>query len=232
MATVFQRCKTDKRNKNYPCEKVRCGHDWAVRFREPGGRTGRQREESFPKKTQAEAHGNKMESDKDQGVFIDPSAGLGPGDPMFTREDGWSLSGAVYCGTWREARKAVLAAHEIDSPLGESVSDLRDARISTWLSGHRTALDVIVIAEHVRVSALSLARRFPHCFQASGQVANGLIEPPSPRTIWRANPRALLGIRSSASIRGLTTDLTVLSQKATGVGASRSPRPWPLTPLS
>jgi integrase len=75
VATVFQRCKTDKRNKNYPCEKVRCGHDWTVRFREPGGRTGRQREESFAKKTQAEAYGVKMEADKDQGVYIDPSAG-------------------------------------------------------------------------------------------------------------------------------------------------------------
>ncbi|MFF2941203.1 tyrosine-type recombinase/integrase [Streptomyces niveus] len=75
MATVFQRCKTDKRNKNYPCEKVRCGHEWTVRYREPGGRTGRQREETFAKKTQAEAHGSKMEADKSQGVYIDPNAG-------------------------------------------------------------------------------------------------------------------------------------------------------------
>ncbi|MFI6275976.1 tyrosine-type recombinase/integrase [Streptomyces sp. NPDC050988] len=75
MATVFQRCKEDKRSPLYPCEKIRCGHDWTVRYREPGGRTGRQRESSFPKKTQAEAHGNKMEADKDQGVYIDPNAG-------------------------------------------------------------------------------------------------------------------------------------------------------------
>ncbi|MFJ3907504.1 tyrosine-type recombinase/integrase [Streptomyces vinaceus] len=75
MATVFQRCKTDKRNKNYPCEAVRCRHEWTVRYREPGGRTGRQREETFPSKTKAEAHGTKMEADKDQGVYIDPDAG-------------------------------------------------------------------------------------------------------------------------------------------------------------
>ncbi|MFF9644769.1 tyrosine-type recombinase/integrase [Kitasatospora aureofaciens] len=75
MATVFQRCKTDKRNKNYPCEKVRCGHEWTVRYREPGGRTGRQREETFRTKTLAEAHGTKMEADKDQGTYIDPDAG-------------------------------------------------------------------------------------------------------------------------------------------------------------
>ncbi|MFI5861843.1 tyrosine-type recombinase/integrase [Streptomyces sp. NPDC051546] len=75
MATVFQRCKTDKRNKNYPCEAVRCRHEWTVRYREPGGRTGRQREETFASKTKAEAHGTKMEADKDQGVYIDPDAG-------------------------------------------------------------------------------------------------------------------------------------------------------------
>ncbi|WP_434595940.1 tyrosine-type recombinase/integrase [Streptomyces sp. A5-4] len=90
MATVFQRCKTDKRNKNYPCEKIRCGHEWTVRFREPGGRTGRQREETFPKKTQAEAHGIKMEADKDQGVYIDPNAG--------------KISLRVYVDDWLERR--------------------------------------------------------------------------------------------------------------------------------
>ncbi|MFF6847969.1 tyrosine-type recombinase/integrase [Streptomyces antimycoticus] len=75
MATVFQRCKTDKRNRYFPCEKVRCGHDWTVRYREPGGRTSRQREETFKKKSLAEAHGAKMESDKVQGAYIDPDAG-------------------------------------------------------------------------------------------------------------------------------------------------------------
>ncbi|KUL43913.1 hypothetical protein [Streptomyces regalis] len=86
------------------------------------------------------------------------------------------MSGAVYRRAWDEARKAVLEAHEIDSPLGRRVSDLRDARIATWLSGYRSALDVFKVAERVGVSAPSLARRFPHCFQASGEVSNDLIE--------------------------------------------------------
>ncbi|MGW0824818.1 hypothetical protein [Streptomyces sp. NPDC002845] len=102
--------------------------------------------------------------------------GLRPDDAIFTREDGRPLSDAVYRRAWHQAREAVLETHEIDSPLGRSVSDLRDACISTWLSGHRTALEVFMVADRVGVSAPSLARRFPHCFQASGEASNDLIE--------------------------------------------------------
>ncbi|MFE0047276.1 tyrosine-type recombinase/integrase [Streptomyces albireticuli] len=75
MATVFQPCKTSKANKHYPCEKKRCGHAWTVRYREPGGRTGRQREASFPTQTEAKDHGVKMENDKRAGVYLDPKRG-------------------------------------------------------------------------------------------------------------------------------------------------------------
>ncbi|MFJ7202135.1 tyrosine-type recombinase/integrase [Streptomyces sp. NPDC098789] len=78
MATVFQRCKSDPKVATYPCTKPRCGHSWTVRYREPGGRGGGQREASFDKKTGpngADAFASKVEHDKDQGVFIDPSAG-------------------------------------------------------------------------------------------------------------------------------------------------------------
>lgn len=78
MATVFQRCKSDPKVATYPCTKPRCGHSWTVRYREPGGRTGGQRERTFEKKTGpngADAFAAKVESDKDQGVYIDPSAG-------------------------------------------------------------------------------------------------------------------------------------------------------------
>ncbi|MGP4112980.1 tyrosine-type recombinase/integrase [Streptomyces sp. 4N509B] len=72
MATTFQKCKNDKKN---PCARIRCGHPWTVRYREPGGRSGRQREKTFPTKRQAEAHGNKMEADKLTGVYLDPDRG-------------------------------------------------------------------------------------------------------------------------------------------------------------
>lgn len=78
MATVFQKCKTEPTNKYYPCEKTRCGHNWTVRYREPGGRTARQREKTFAKKTGpdgADAFASKVEHDKGMGVYLDPKRG-------------------------------------------------------------------------------------------------------------------------------------------------------------
>ncbi|GAA2245862.1 hypothetical protein GCM10010232_36200 [Streptomyces amakusaensis] len=104
--------------------------------------------------------------------------GLGPEDLMFTRDDGRPLTGAVYRRAWRQARESVLEPSEFSSPLGRSVSDLRDTCIATWLSGHRTAWEIITVADRTGVSASSLARRFPHCFQppASAEASNALIE--------------------------------------------------------
>ncbi|WP_438291772.1 tyrosine-type recombinase/integrase [Streptomyces sp. HUAS TT7] len=78
MATTFQKCKTDEKNKAYPCASTRCKHPWTVRYREPGGRSGRQREKSFPTKTEAVDHGVKMENDKREGTYIDPKRGAVP----------------------------------------------------------------------------------------------------------------------------------------------------------
>jgi hypothetical protein len=75
MASVIQRCKTDKLNKNYPCAKPRCGHPWTVRYREPGGGTGRQREVSFATKTPARRFAARVEHLKSQGLFLDPKRG-------------------------------------------------------------------------------------------------------------------------------------------------------------
>ncbi|WP_435125650.1 tyrosine-type recombinase/integrase [Actinacidiphila sp. bgisy144] len=49
-----------------------------MRYREPGGRTARQREKTFDKKTGpngADAFAAKVEADKDEGLYIDPNAG-------------------------------------------------------------------------------------------------------------------------------------------------------------
>lgn len=71
MAKVFQKCKEG----DPPCTGTRCGHPWTVRYREPGGRTGRQREKSFPKKKQADAFAVKVEDAKNEGVYLDPNRG-------------------------------------------------------------------------------------------------------------------------------------------------------------
>ncbi|WP_274913547.1 tyrosine-type recombinase/integrase [Streptomyces sp. WZ-12] len=72
MATVYQRCKSDKRNVNYPCTKPRCGHAWTVRYREPGGA---ERQPSFEKKSQADAFADRLQHDKYEGLYLDPKRG-------------------------------------------------------------------------------------------------------------------------------------------------------------
>lgn len=74
MATVYQRCKNDKRNANYPCTQPRCAHPWTVRYREPGG-TRAERQPSFEKKSQADAFAARLESDKYEGFYLDPKRG-------------------------------------------------------------------------------------------------------------------------------------------------------------
>lgn len=78
MARVFQKCKEDEKSKFYPCVVTRCGHPWTVRYREPGGRTGRQREQSFDKKGPADTFAAKVEREKDLGTYIGPTGLLTP----------------------------------------------------------------------------------------------------------------------------------------------------------
>ncbi|MFB8074260.1 hypothetical protein [Streptomyces californicus] len=78
VASVFQRCKRDVRDRNYPCMRPRCGHVWTVRYREPGGRWGRQREKSFPRRIGldgADAFAAGVEKDKEGRVCVDPARG-------------------------------------------------------------------------------------------------------------------------------------------------------------
>ncbi|NML52885.1 site-specific integrase [Streptomyces sp. R302] len=79
MASVFQRCKKDVRDRNFPCDRPRCRHGWTVRYREPGGRRGRQRERSFPRRVGADgadAFADKVENDKKASIRFDSGRGL------------------------------------------------------------------------------------------------------------------------------------------------------------
>lgn len=76
MATVWQKCRDGYPKKTDPaCESPKCGHPWTVRYREPGGRTAKQREKSFPRKKEADAYASKVENDKNEGVYLDPKRG-------------------------------------------------------------------------------------------------------------------------------------------------------------
>lgn len=51
----------------------RNGDRWTVRYREPGGRTGAQREKSFDRKADAQAFVTKVEHEKLSGTYSDPA---------------------------------------------------------------------------------------------------------------------------------------------------------------
>ena len=70
MARILKRC---------PCPEEQwesCPHQWVVRYRTAGGRSSRQREQSFGDDLrEAEDFALKVEHDKRAHVFVDPKAG-------------------------------------------------------------------------------------------------------------------------------------------------------------
>jgi integrase len=91
---------------------------------------------------------------------------LRPDDAIFVLDDGRPLTAPVYRKIWRQARAAVLEAHEVDSPLGRNISALRDARIAAWLeNGDQTAAHILAVAASAGMSAPRLAERFTHCLR-------------------------------------------------------------------
>jgi hypothetical protein len=71
MASIIKRCDCDGWGE--------CPHPWVVRYRTQGGRTSRQREQSFGGDLhEAEDFLLKVEHDKKARVFIDPNAGRVP----------------------------------------------------------------------------------------------------------------------------------------------------------
>ncbi|MEV0905096.1 tyrosine-type recombinase/integrase [Streptomyces hokutonensis] len=91
---------------------------------------------------------------------------LRPDDALFVLDNGRPLTTQVYRKTWRQARAAVLQAHELNSPLGRHVSALRDACIAAWLNnGDQTAGHILAVAECAGMSAPRLAERFAYCLR-------------------------------------------------------------------
>jgi hypothetical protein len=87
-------------------------------------------------------------------------------DAIFVLDDGRPLTAPVYRKIWRQARAAVLEAHEVDSSLGRNISALRDACIAAWLkNGDQTAAHILTVAECAGMSAPRLAERFAHCLR-------------------------------------------------------------------
>uniref|UniRef100_A0AAU2VAX5 Site-specific integrase n=1 Tax=Streptomyces sp. NBC_00003 TaxID=2903608 RepID=A0AAU2VAX5_9ACTN len=72
MATLIRKCKT---RTDEPCTNNRCKHPWTVRYREPGGRSGRQREKSFDTQKEANNFKAQVEHDVRAHTYIDPDQG-------------------------------------------------------------------------------------------------------------------------------------------------------------
>lgn len=70
MAKIFKRCSCPEDQWDS------CPHQWVVRYRTTGGRSSRQREQSFGTSLrEAEVFALKVEHDKRAHVFVDPKAG-------------------------------------------------------------------------------------------------------------------------------------------------------------
>lgn len=129
MATVYQRCKSDKRNSNYPCTRDRCGHPWTVRYREPGVSRA-ERQPSFEKKTQAEAFAARLERDKYEGYYLDPQRG---DIPLGEYAPDWLARQVITDGTWRNY-ESFLRIHLLPALGNKTVIGIQTRDVETFVA--------------------------------------------------------------------------------------------------
>lgn len=127
MASIFQKCKTDKQSKDFPCEKTRCGHSWTVSYREPGGRQGKKRERSFKLKREAEIFAAQTESDKNQGVYVDPDRGK---IPVRVWAEDW-LSRHIVHESTRRNYQGFITNHLVPNLGRKTIAGLTPADVKT-----------------------------------------------------------------------------------------------------
>ncbi|GHJ35472.1 site-specific integrase [Streptomyces sp. TS71-3] len=158
MATVYQRCKSDKRSVHYPCTISRCGHTWTVRYREPGGA---ERQKSFEKKPQAEAFVAKLEHDKYEGLYLDPKRG--------------EITVAAYCAEWLERQvigdstypnyESFIRIHLVPHLGGKTIAGVQRKDIEAFVSAlgkklaASTVCDRMKLVSHVFQTAVEEKRR-------------------------------------------------------------------------
>lgn len=129
MATVYQRCKSDKRNSNYPCKRDRCGHPWTVRYRERGGSRA-ERQPSFEKKTQADAFAARLERDKYEGYYLDPQRG---DIPLREYAPDWLARQVIADGTWRNY-ESFLRIHLLPALGDKTVIGIQARDVETFVA--------------------------------------------------------------------------------------------------
>ena len=147
MAKILKRC---------PCPEDQwdsCPHQWVVRYRTTGGRSSRQREQSFGTDLrQAEDFALKVEHDKRAHVFVDPKAGRAlfrnAAETWLDQHLGADSSIATY--------RSVLRAHIDPAIGGKPIGTIRREDIKALIAAmHRKGLSASRIGcAHLVVSAV------------------------------------------------------------------------------
>jgi integrase len=128
VAAVLKRCS---------CPRTRwrsCRHPWVVRYRTPGGRSGRQRERSFGQdKREAEDFALKVEHDKRARVFVDPKEG----ETLFrTYAEEW-LGHRIIADSSSETYASVLRTHIYPAFGGKKLNTVRRQDIKNLVAAMR-----------------------------------------------------------------------------------------------
>jgi len=132
VARIFKRC---------PCPEDQwenCPHQWVVRYRTAGGRSSRQREQSFGyDRREAEDFALKVEHDKRARVFVDPKAG----QALFRAAAGTWLDQHLGADSSIATYRSVLRAHIDPAIGGKPIGGIRRDDIKALIAGmHRKGL--------------------------------------------------------------------------------------------
>ena len=147
MARIFKRC---------PCPQAQwkdCPHQWVVRYRTAGGRSSRQREQSFGTDLRdAEDFALKVEHDKRAHVFVDPKAG----QALFRSEAETWLDRHLGADSSIATYRSVLRAHIDPAIGGKPISAVRRDDIKQLIARmHRKGLSASRIGcAHLVISAV------------------------------------------------------------------------------
>ncbi len=132
MAKIFKRCSCSEDQWDS------CPHQWVVRYRTTGGRSSRQREQSFGRDLrEAEDFALKVEHDKRAHVFVDPKAG----QALFRAEAETWLDQHLGADSSIATYRSVLRAHIDPAIGGKPIGVIRRDDIKTLIAGmHRKML--------------------------------------------------------------------------------------------
>ncbi|MCN9240731.1 site-specific integrase [Streptomyces sp. RY43-2] len=128
------------------------GKRWTVRYREPGGRTGRQREKSFSRKKDAVDFATKVEGDKRENIYVDPDAGK---VSLRLYADDWLAKKTASAGTL-ESYERIFRLHVVPHLGSKTLSQVTAADIEGLYARWRregAALNTIE-SRHIALSAL------------------------------------------------------------------------------